>query len=41
MQEATVSQGTTQPGTGDAVLLLPTHEGFWICKSEADIRSDL
>lgn len=31
MQEVTESQGTTQPGTGDAALLLPIQEGFWIC----------
>lgn len=30
MQEGIESQGTTQPGTGDAPLLLPIHEGFWI-----------
>lgn len=26
----TVSQGTTQPGRGDAALLPPIQEGFWI-----------
>lgn len=30
MQGVTVSQGTTQPGTGDAALLPPIQEGFWI-----------
>ena len=39
MQEGTVSQGTTQPGTGDAPLLLPIHEGFWIWRKRAGIMS--
>ena len=30
MQEVTVSQGTTQPGRGDAALPPPIQEGFWI-----------
>ena len=30
MQEGTVSQGTTQAGTGEAAPLLPIQEGFWI-----------
>ncbi len=34
MQELTESQGTTQPGTGDAALLLPIQEGFWICNKD-------
>ncbi len=39
MQEGTESQGTTQPGTGDAPLLLPIHEGFWIWRRGAAIMS--
>lgn len=30
IQGVTVSQGTTQPGTGDAALLPPIQDGFWI-----------
>lgn len=39
MQGVTVSQGTTQPGTGDAALLPPIQEGFWIWKGEHRARS--
>lgn len=38
MQEVTESQGTTQPGTGDAALLLPIQEGFWICNKSKNLR---
>lgn len=41
MQEETESQGTTQPGTGDAPLLLPIHEGFWIWRRRENQNYEL
>lgn len=33
-----MSQGTTQPGTGDAALLPLSHEGFWICNDKNTVH---
>lgn len=38
MQEVTVSQGTTQAGTGDEAPLLPIQDGFWICKTNVQAK---